>query len=113
MSRLKKRQQIARFLAMGVRDSNLEDLHAGKRPSSRIGDYSDVKVVGPYGEIPWKDLSRFNEQEMRALMFSIEVKIQSSLYELLKADILRINGKRLHLIESYMDVSWDREDWTQ
>lgn len=36
----------------------LEGLHAGVFPSSRIGDYSDVKVVTPYGEIPWTRLAR-------------------------------------------------------
>jgi len=40
-----------------VRNTYLEELHAGKFPASATGDYSDVKVVTPYGEIPWKNLS--------------------------------------------------------
>ena len=36
-----------------VRNSSLEDLHAGVFPSSKTGDYTDVKVVSPYGEIAW------------------------------------------------------------
>jgi len=31
-----------------VRNSSLEDLHAGIFPSSKTGDYTDVTVVSPY-----------------------------------------------------------------
>ena len=44
--------------ALCVRNTFLEDLHAGVTPSSQSGDYADVKVVTPYGEIPWRDVSR-------------------------------------------------------
>jgi len=44
-----------------VRNTGLEDLHAGVAPSSATGDYSDVKVVTPYGEIPW---TRFRGQRL-------------------------------------------------
>jgi hypothetical protein len=54
-----------------VRNTQLEDLHAGKFPGSAMGDYSDVKVVTPYGEIPWKSLSRLSDPEMKALMIEI------------------------------------------
>jgi hypothetical protein len=46
-----------------VRNTGLEDLHAGVAPSSATGDYSDVKVVTPYGEIPW---TRFRGQRLTA-----------------------------------------------
>lgn len=36
-----------------VRNSRLEELHTGISPDSAVGDYSDVKVVTPYGDIPW------------------------------------------------------------
>jgi hypothetical protein len=39
-----------------VRNTCIEDLHAGIEPSSQAGDFSDVKVVTPYGEIPWNKL---------------------------------------------------------
>lgn len=54
-----------------VRNTGLEDLHAGISPSSKTGDYSDVKVVTPYGEIAWTDLSRISDDEMKALMIEI------------------------------------------
>ncbi len=66
------RGRFAKFLAQECfRNSKLEDLHAGKFPSSKTGDYTDVKVVTPYGEIPWNDLSRLNDDEMKELMIDV------------------------------------------
>lgn len=60
----------------GVRNSALEELHMGVFPETAVGDYSDVKVVTPYGEIPWSQLSRIDDAEMKALM--IQASIASS-----------------------------------
>ncbi len=77
---MKKNKLIARFLALhGVRDSILENLHSGTFPGSETGGYSDVKVVTPYGEIPWAQISRISDQEMRALMLDIEKRIYRAL----------------------------------
>ena len=46
-------------------------MHAGKVPNSKIGDFSDVVVKTPYGEIPWKELSRFSDDEMKSLMVDV------------------------------------------
>lgn len=54
-----------------VRNTILEDYHSGITPRSKIGDYSDVKVVTPFGGIPWNKLSRISDQEMK--VFNIEV----------------------------------------
>jgi hypothetical protein len=54
-----------------VRNTGLEDFHAGIFPGSKTGDYSDVKVVTPYGEIPWTELSRISDEEMKRLMIEI------------------------------------------
>jgi hypothetical protein len=54
-----------------VRNGYLEDLHAGITPSSKTGDYSDVTVVTPYGEIPWKSVSRISDEEMKRLMKNV------------------------------------------
>jgi hypothetical protein len=54
----------------------LEDLHAGITPSTKTGDWSDVKVVTPYGEIPWTKLSRISDEEMKELM----IEVVNSLY---------------------------------
>ena len=54
-----------------VRNSCLEDLHAGTFPDSATGDYSDVKVVPPYGEIPWNGVPRISDAEMKKLMIEV------------------------------------------
>ncbi len=65
-------QRLAKHIALRCfRNSILEDLHAGKVPDSKSGDYSDVVVKTPYGEIPWNELSRFNDVEMKALMINV------------------------------------------
>jgi hypothetical protein len=61
--------------ALCVRNTFLEDLHSGTTPSSRSGDYSDVKVVTPFGEIPWRNLSRISDEEMKRLMKEIVDKV--------------------------------------
>jgi hypothetical protein len=52
------RSRLAKLMARECfRNTKLEDFHAGRYPSSESGDYSDVKVVSPFGEILWADLS--------------------------------------------------------
>ncbi|MBB5745722.1 hypothetical protein [Brevundimonas variabilis] len=54
-----------------VRNTQLETLHAGTSPRSKCGDFSDVTVVTPYGDIAWTDLSRISDEEMKALMIEV------------------------------------------
>ena len=55
-----------------VRNTQLETLHAGLTPVTRTGDYSDVFVMNADGRrISWPEVSRINENEMRALMRNI------------------------------------------
>jgi ligand-binding SRPBCC domain-containing protein len=68
------------------RNTELESLHAGKVPDSPAGDYTDVKVVTPYGEIAWNDLSRLNDEEMKTLMIQVVNKTYTFLTMLIKAD---------------------------
>jgi hypothetical protein len=66
------RKRLAKLMARDCfRNTVLEDFHAGKVPSSQTGDYSDVKVVTPYGEIQWEALSRISDAEMKALMIEV------------------------------------------
>ena len=52
-----------------VRNTKLEDIHAGKSPITHTGDYSDVNVVDADGRhLPWTDVSRIDDNEMRDLM---------------------------------------------
>lgn len=62
-------QKIAKALAVVcVRDSYLEKLHQGIEPHTEAGDYSDVKVVTPEGEIPWNEVAKISQDEMKTLM---------------------------------------------
>lgn len=62
--------QLAKAMAMlCVRNSRLEELHAGVVPVTKTGDWSDVIVLDADGNrIPWLDVSRIDDDEMRALM---------------------------------------------
>lgn len=106
-----KHQLKARFLARATRDSELENLHAGKFPSSKTGDFSDVKVVTPYGEIPWNELSRISNEEMRNLMLDIESNIINYLKTLEMSE--KIHGEELmnKSLEAVnrTSASWDRD----
>lgn len=65
--------QLAKAMAMlCVRNSCLEDLHAGVVPLTKTGDWSDVFVLDADGNrIPWRDVSRIDDDEMRSLMRDI------------------------------------------
>ena len=55
-----------------VRNTRLENLHAGIVPTSNTGDFSDVMVVDADGnKIPWNDVSHFDDNEMRELIREI------------------------------------------
>jgi hypothetical protein len=76
--------KFAKLLAFHcVRNSYLEDLHAGISPSSQTGDYTDVKVISPYGEIPWNRVGRISDEEMRQLMEDIVNRLYTFLFHLL------------------------------
>ena len=82
-------ERLAKDVALlRVRNTFLEDLHAGIYPSSKAGDYSDVNVVTPYGEIPWSRLSRFSDDEMRRLMKEVVNKIFTVLLRLDDAEFV-------------------------
>jgi hypothetical protein len=66
------RKKLAKVIVLTCfRNSELENLHAGITPSSKTGDYSDVIVKTPYGEIPWNKLSRFGDEEMKKLIIDV------------------------------------------
>jgi hypothetical protein len=73
MTRAQRRslEKVAKSLVEVCVRNALEDLHAGIFPSSQSGDYSDVKVVTPHGEIPWTRLGRISDGEVKLLMIDI------------------------------------------
>jgi len=77
-------KRLAKYLVHRCfRNSVLEDLHAGIAPDSKTGDYSDVVVCTPFGEIPWRKLSRFDDAEMKTLMIDVVQKSYEFIRELL------------------------------
>ena len=74
---------MAKYLVQRCfRNSALEDLHAGIVPDSKAGDYSDVVVSTPFGEIPWHKLARFDDKEMKTLMIDVVQKTYEFIQEL-------------------------------
>lgn len=65
-------KRLAKYLVLQCfRNSALETFHAGISPSSATGDYSDVHVSSPYGDIRWVKASRLNDDEMKRLMIDV------------------------------------------
>jgi hypothetical protein len=92
-------KRLAKYLAQQCfRNTMLEDLHAGISPDSQIGDYTDVVVRSPYGEIPWPDLSRLSDEEMKALMINVVNKTYHTLMVLfddrLGGELIKILAQR-------------------
>ena len=76
-------KRLAKYLVHRCfRNSVLEDLHAGIAPDSKAGDYSDVVVSTPFGEIPWHKLSRFDDAEMKTLMIDVVQRAYDFIREL-------------------------------
>ncbi|GAB4390830.1 hypothetical protein [Albidovulum sp.] len=65
--------RLARVMAVAcVRNTRLEDLHTGQVPVSHAGDGSDIIVTDADGNrIPWSEIARIDDDEMRALMREI------------------------------------------
>jgi hypothetical protein len=83
-------KRLAKYLAQRCfRNTILEDLHAGITPASQTGDYTDVFIRPPYGEIPWRRLSRLSDQEMKALMIDVVNKTYGALIVLFERRAVR------------------------
>jgi hypothetical protein len=67
------------FIEMMVgaaRNSELENIHAGKSPISKTGDFSDVYIYTPDRIIPWNEASKISDEEMGPLKDSIRESIR-------------------------------------
>ena len=99
--------KLARIMAMlCVRNTQLETLHAGPTPVTRTGDYSDVFVLDADGRrIPWTDVSRIDDAEMRHLMRDIVNRLYTFHLE---ADDPKLQAQ----IERWMEVAtkWDEPE---
>ena len=75
------------------------------RPVLRVGDYSDVVVHTPFGQIPWHEISRFDDAEMKSLM----VDVTSMVYQLVQelSDERRGGELMLELATKDPAPGWD------
>lgn len=110
------KEEAAKRLAMSlalfcVRNTFLETLHAGITPSSAAGDHSDVKVVTPYGEIPWSRLSRISDDEMRLLMKEVVNKLYTVLLRLGDPDFVATMDTEARQMTCQWDVPERLTDW--
>jgi len=65
-------KRLAKYMAQQCfRNTVLEDFHAGITPDSEAGDYSDVMVKTPAGDIPWSKLSHLSDEEMKIPMIDV------------------------------------------
>ena len=99
--------KLASIMAMlCVRNTQLETLHSGLGPITRTGDYSDVFGVDADGRrIPWSEVSRIDDAELRQLM----QEIVNRLYTF----HLEANDPKLQAtIERWMGVAikWDEPE---
>lgn len=69
--------KLAKIMGMMcVRNTMLEGIHEGIVPISKTGDYSDVVVTDATGrQIPWAEVSHFDDDAMRDLMQQIVNRI--------------------------------------
>src|SRR5208283_3737240 len=81
LSPKKSQGEFAKIMtAACVRRGYLEKLHAGVIPVTRTGDYSDGKVIDAEGrEIPWNQVSRINQDEMKTLLTGVVNRIYTFL----------------------------------
>jgi hypothetical protein len=75
------KSEFAKLMAAAcVRRGYLEKLHSGATQVTRTGDYSDVKVIDADGrEIPWNEVSRINQDEMKTVMTGVVDRIYTFL----------------------------------
>lgn len=107
-------REIAAWLAKAmamicVRNTKLEDLHAGLLPITRTGDFSDVVVVDGEGRrIPWTEISRFNDDEMGALMREVVNRLYTFQLRLGEAEFRAYIDRQLNAARHWDDPALDR-----
>lgn len=99
-------KRLAKHIALKCfRNSMLEDFHTGIVPDSKSGDHSDVVVHTPFGEIPWNEVSRLSDEEMKALMVDVVNRTYHFIQELF--DDERSGELLLKLAERNPVPNWD------
>ncbi|RJL07340.1 hypothetical protein D3P06_00970 [Paracoccus aestuarii] len=102
--------QLAKAMAMiCVRNSMLENLHAGRVPVTRTGDFSDVFVVDAEGNrIPWAEVSRLDDDEMRDLMRQVVNRLYTFQMRFGDPDFQRTVDRWLRIAAKWDEPELDR-----
>ncbi len=101
----KSAEKLAKALALAcVRNGFLEELHCGKGVQSKTGDYSDVAVITPDGEIAWNELSRINDDEMKQLMQEVVNKLYTVLLNMESREFM----SALMTLSGRYTTQWDK-----
>jgi len=91
-----------------VRNTVIENFHAGEFPQSKTGDYSDVKVVTPFGEILWNDLSRISDTEMMSFNKEVSNLLYTYLQSLLNPHFdKQLKNQFMKYASLYFPDNWD------
>ncbi|QMU63069.1 MAG: hypothetical protein GKR88_01465 [Flavobacteriaceae bacterium] len=108
------KEEALKMAVTCVRNTVIESYHEGKIPQSKTGDYSDVKVVTPYGEIAWNEVAKINDMEMKTFNKEVTNRLYTYLEILLgqkykdeKEVFLNIVIVSFHIIG--MSQNWIRE----
>ena len=105
-----ERQLIANFsksmALMCVRNTMLEDFHAGIEPVTHTGDFSDVVVVDANGRrVPWSEVSRIGNEEMGRLMREVVNRLYT--YQVKAGDLHFVTMMDRALAEAWQ---WDEPE---
>lgn len=110
------KEEIAKQLALGiaclcVRNTSLEDIHAGTVPFSNDGMEADVFVKTKSGNISWHEVSRISDDEMKKLMIEVTDRIFTVLMRLDDIQFL----DRFEKMTKQYSSNWNEprflEDW--
>ena len=109
-------EETARRLAVAmavlcVRNTCIEDIHTGIAPHSPSGDFCDVKVVTPVGEIPWPKVSRIRDDEMRKFMKQVVDRLYTVLLRLDDAQFIARVDQYARRMTRAWDAPHNLPDW--
>ena len=90
-----------------VRNTVIENYHAGIVPQSKTGDYSDVKVVTPFGEIAWNELSCINDEEMKAFNIEVNNRIYTYLHAMFNPEYADVKEDFIKFCNTMYPHNWD------
>jgi hypothetical protein len=114
MGKKESQSEFAKMMAAAcVRRGYLEKLHNGFTPVTRSGDYSDVKVIDAEGrEIPWNQISRINQDEMKTLMTGVVSRLHTFLARTLFSPTEdKAFEQALHRAAAPWARSWDEPEY--